>query len=297
MIHNALRIGAKLSANSRDIGREETDLKRSPRKGKSCCLLTNHDEVAYNPRMVVRSGNESIVRYNRGFILTLHVVGWLLILLAVVSLGAVPFQATTWVASLCVGVPSAFTARILFSMARRFSRSFVAIGPEGVRLELLKFTEGKRVAGFVTRYARWTVLQGQSFKWEEIGDITYDSDKGVCRFRARNTMYELTDNDAPSPRTVAKLMAERKGVKLPTQELPVRPRDRLMPRLTQAAIMGGISLPLMGTVAAGAFWMHSHAEGPYFEAEVGALTVLAVLGITLFVTAIALVLIEVTHRL
>lgn len=245
----------------------------------------------------MRSGNESIVRYNRGFILILYVVGWLLIVLAVVFLGAALRGATGWVAPIGVGLPSVFTARILFSMARRFSRSFVAIGPEGVRLVLLKFTAGNRVGGFVTRYARWTLRQEQRFKWEEIGDITYDSDKGVCRFRARNNIYELTDNDAPSPRTVAKLMAERNGVQLPAQELLVPPGKRPMPRLTQAAIMGGISLPLMGAVAAGALWMHSHAEGPYFEAEVGALTLLGVLGITLLLTAIALVSIEVTHRL
>lgn len=242
----------------------------------------------------MESGNESIVRYNRGFILTLHVVGWLLILLAVVFLGAPLWGAGTWVAQLYLGVPSVFTAWMLFSMARRFSRIFVAIGPEGVRLALLNFTPGQRVAGVVTRYGRWTPLQEQRFKWEEIGDITYDSDKGVCRFRARNNIYELTDNDAPSPRTVAKLMAERKGAQLKTQELPSK---RPMPRLTQAAIMGGISLPLMGAVAAGALWMQSQAEGPYFGAEVGALTLLGLLGMTLFITAIALVLIAVTHRL
>ena len=188
------------------------------------------------------------------------------------------------------------TAALLFVTARPFSRSFVAIGPEGVRLELLKFTAGDPV-GLVKRYARWTPQQEQRFKWEEIGDITYDSDKGVCRFRARNYIYELTDNNSPSPRTVAKLMAERLGVQLAAQELLVPPGERPMPRLTQAAIMGGISLPLMGAVAVGEVWINSQAEGPYFDAEFGALTVLGLLGITLFISAIALVVIEVTHRL
>jgi hypothetical protein len=162
----------------------------------------------------------------------------------------------------------------------------VAIGPEGVRLGLLKRTGSKR-----------SLLQEQHFKWEEIEHITYDSDKGVCRFRARNYTYELTDDNSPSPRTVAKLMAERMGVQLPAQELLVPSGKRPVPRLTQAAIMGGISLLLLGAAVAGALWMRSQADGPYTDAEGGALIVLGLLGIILFVSAIVLVIVEVTHRL
>lgn len=256
----------------------------------SFCILTNHDEIQYNPRMVVRSGNENIVRYNRGWTLTLQVVGWLLILGAVVALGGALLGQVGWEMPLYFGGMGVPTAGLLFVTARPFSRSFVAIGPEGVRLGLLKCTAG-------SGYATWTPLQEQRFKWEEVWDITYDGDKGVCRFRAGSHIYELTDNNSPSPRTVAKLMAERKGVQLPAQELLVPTGDRPMPRLTQAAIMGGISIPLMGAVASGALWMHSRGEGPHFEAEFGALTALGLLSISLFVTAIALVVIERTHRL
>jgi len=69
-----------------------------------------------------------------------------------------------------------------------------------------------------------------------------------------------------------------------------------MPRLTQAAIMGGTSLLLMGAAVAGALWMRSQADGPYTNAEGGALIVLGLLGIVLFVSAIVLVIVEVTHR-
>jgi hypothetical protein len=159
----------------------------------------------------------------------------------------------------------------VFSLTGPFSRSFVAIGPEGIRLGLMKRTGSKR-----------STLPEQHFKWEEIEHIAYDSDKGVCRFRARNYSYELTDNNSPSPRTVAKLMAERMGVQLPAQELLVPP---------------GISLLLTGAAVAGALWMRSQADGPFTEAEGGTLIVLGLLGIILFVSAIVLVIVEVTHRL
>jgi hypothetical protein len=236
--------------------------------------------------MVVRSGNESIVRYNRGFTLTLQVVGWVLILLAVGDLWGALLGKVDWSSSLFFWVASVYVVWRVFSLTGPFSRSFVAIGPEGIRLGLMKRTGSKR-----------STLPEQHFKWEEIEHIAYDSDKGVCRFRARNYSYELTDNNSPSPRTVAKLMAERMGVQLPAQELLVPPGKRPVPRLTQAAIMGGISLLLTGAAVAGALWMRSQADGPFTAAEGGTLIVLGLLGIILFVSAIVLVIVEVTHRL
>jgi|HubBroStandDraft_6_1064221.scaffolds.fasta_scaffold623323_1 hypothetical protein len=235
--------------------------------------------------MVVRSGDESIVRYNRGFTLTLHVVGWVLILLALSDLWGALLGKVDWSTSLFFWVASVYVVWRVFSIARPFSRSFVAIGPEGVRLGLMKRTGSKR-----------SPLPEQRFKWQEIGGLTYDSDKGVCRFLACNHTYELSDNNSPSPRTVAKLMAERMGIELPAQELLVPPGKGPMPRLTQAAIMGGTSLLLMGAAVAGALWMRSQADGPYTNAEGGALIVLGLLGIVLFVSAIVLVIVEVTHR-
>ncbi len=138
--------------------------------------------------MIVRSGNETVVRYNRGFILGLQVVGWVLILFAVAALGGALSGEVWWPGAVFFGVPSAYVVWRLFSMARSFSRSFVAIGPEGARLGLLKRTEGK---------AKWSLLREQRFKWEEIGHITYDSDKGVCRFRARDYTYELSPHFSP----------------------------------------------------------------------------------------------------
>ena len=196
--------------------------------------------------MVVRSENESIVRCNRGFIVGLLVLGWVFILIAVVALRGALLGKVTWLVALPFAVTALYLVWRVFSIARSFSRSFVAIGPEGVRLGLLKRTE-----------ATWSPLQEQSFRWEEIGHITYDSDKGICRFRAPDYTYELTDDNSPSPRTVAKLMAERKGVELPAQESLVPRGEKRVPFRTQAAIIGGISLPLLGAAVAGALLMHS----------------------------------------
>src|SRR5580692_9736529 len=147
--------------------------------------------------MIVRPGDESIVRYNRGFTVGLQVLGWVFILMVVVALGAAVLSEVTWLVALFFALPSAYLVWRMFSIALPFSKTFVAVGPEGVRLQLLKRIQGK-----------WSLLPEQRFKWEEIGHITYDSYKGVCRFRACNDGYELTDDDSPSPRTVAKLIAE-----------------------------------------------------------------------------------------
>jgi hypothetical protein len=144
--------------------------------------------------MIVRSGDRSIVRYSRWFILGLYAVGSALILDAAFFL-LLGVYAAHWFA-----VPAALLAPKLYSLARVFSRGFVAIGPEGVRLGLLKN------CGLT-----WVALREQSFPWEEIGDITYDAAHRVCRFQAGNSRYALTYDNSPSPKTVAKLLAERKS--------------------------------------------------------------------------------------
>jgi hypothetical protein len=251
--------------------------------------------VAYNRWMVVKSGNESIVLYNRGFTVTLRVLGWVLSFLALVLFGGALLGQIPWVMPLCFGVLAAFTAGLLLMYAREFSRGFVAFGPEGVRLGLLKFNAGDPY-GFVRRYATWTPLPEQRYKWEEIGNITYDSDKGACRFRARNNTYELTDNNSPSPRTVARLMAERKGVQLPDQESLAPPGERPMPRMKQAKIYFGIGLSAFGGFAAGV-WLASSQPGEIPGAAVGILVTLLIVGIGSIMAATTLVAQERSRRL
>jgi hypothetical protein len=250
--------------------------------------------------MVVRSGNESIVRYDRERIRGYRIGGSLVFLAVVVILvlgwdeaagrsgwghRIIVFAVSAWYA-----VPAAFIALKAYKAGWAFSQGFVAIGPDGVRLHLL------RKEGF-----NLVPLPEQRFKWDEIDDITCYG--GSCRFRAGSHVHTLSDDNSPSPPMVAQLMAERKGVQLPAQVLLVPPGKRPMPRLTQAAIMGGISLPLMGVVVAGGFWIYSHAKGPYYVAGFGDLTLIVVLGLigmlgaTLFLTAIILILIEMNHRL
>jgi hypothetical protein len=244
--------------------------------------------------MVARSGNESIVRYDRERIRGYRIGGSVLFFMAVILLvlaldeaagqsqwghRIIVFASYAWYA-----VPGAFIALKTYQAGRAFSQAFVAIGPDGVRLHLV------RKKGLTC-----VLLPEQRFQWEQIGDITYNG--GFCQFRAGSHLYTLGDNNSPSPPTVAQLMAERKGVQLPAQELLVPPGKRPMPRLSQAAIMSGISLPLIGVVVAGGLWMYRHDKGVYYAAEFGALALIGLLGGILFLTAIILVLIEMNHRL
>jgi len=177
-------------------------------------------------------------------------------------------------------VPSTFLAWNRYKAGRVLSQAFVAIGPDGVRL--------RRRKGVMY------LLPEQRFKWEEIGDIACNG--AVCRFRAGGHLYTLEDANSPSPRTVAQLMAEWKGVGLPDRESTAAPGKRGMPRLTQAAILGGISLVLISIVVAGGLWLYRHTAGPYYEAEFGALGLIGLAGGVLFFTAGTLVFIEINHR-
>jgi hypothetical protein len=174
-------------------------------------------------------------------------------------------------------VPAVFLGLKSFKAGRAFSQAFVAIGPDGVRLHLLR----KKGLTYVP-------LREQCFKWQEIGEVVYDG--RFCRFRAGSQIYTLSDENSPPPLTVAQLMAERKGVQLPSRELAVPPGKKPVPRLTQAAIMGGIGIALLGVVVAAGWWTHSHFagpyDGPYYLAEFIALLVFGVLGLPLLGTAI-----------
>ncbi|HEX4809571.1 MAG TPA: hypothetical protein VH325_11615 [Bryobacteraceae bacterium] len=244
--------------------------------------------------MVVRSGDESIVRYDRervrGYYIGGSVLSLMAVMIVVLSLDdaagqsgwghrIIVFASSAWYA-----VIGAFLALKVYKAGRAFSQAFVAIRPDGVRLHLL------RKKGLTC-----VLLPEQRFKWEDIGDITCNG--GSCRFRVGGHVHTLSNDNSPSPPTVAQLMAERKGVKLPVQESLVPPRKTPMPRLTQAAIMGGISLPMMGIVVAGGLWMYRHDHGPYYEAEFGALALIGLVGGILFLIAITLTVVEMNHRL
>jgi hypothetical protein len=176
----------------------------------------------------------------------------------------------------------------VFKVGRVLSQAFVAIGPKGVTLHLL----AKK--GFT-----YVPLPKQRWTWEEIRDITCDG--RVCRFRVGSHVCTLDDDNSPSPPEVAQLMAERMGVQLPAHELLVPPGKRPMPRMKQAAILGGIGIPLIGVVAAGGWWLYSNApasyDWPYYTVEFLALFVLGLCGFTLSITAIILALTELNHRL
>jgi hypothetical protein len=74
-----------------------------------------------------------------------------------------------------------------------------------------------------------------------------------------------------------------------------------MPRATQAVILFGIGGALITVVAAGGWYLYSHAPGsydwPYYKAEFLAILVFGTLGITLLGTGITLGLMELNHRL
>ncbi len=91
-------------------------------------------------------------------------------------------------------------------------------------------------------------------------------DPGIPRLAAELAVYVLSDDSSPSPPAVAQLMAERIG-RAVSSPRNCRPWDgkRPMPRLTQAAIAGGISLVSIGVVVAGGFWLYGHT--PYYVAE------------------------------
>jgi hypothetical protein len=163
-----------------------------------------------------------------------------------------------------IGVVGAYFGLEGYKSGTAFSRAFVVIGPDGLRLQL------------VTKGFPFKLLPEQRFKWEEIGHIACG--RGICGFRAGSQVYELNGFNSPSPTTVAQLMAERKDVQLSAQELLI-PLGPKLPSLTKSAKMGGIGLALIGAVAAGGFWLYRHQNGPHYVAEFITLFVLGFLGL------------------
>ncbi len=243
--------------------------------------------------MIVRSGNESIVRVDRERIRGYRIGGSVVFFLALANLAIGLDEAAGYSRwgnrILAFGryaiymVPAAILSIQVFKVGRVLSQAFVAIGPQGVTLRLLT----RKVYTFVPR-------PEQRLTWEEIRDLTCDG--RVCRFRAGSQVYKLDDDNSPSPPEVAQLMAERMGVQLPAQALA--PPSK---RLKQAGILGGIGIAMMGVVAAGGWWLFSHAPAsynwPYYKAEFLALLVLGFVAITLAGTAVILGLMELNHRL
>jgi hypothetical protein len=249
--------------------------------------------------MVVRSGNESIVRFEREGIRGYFIGAWVLFFLAVATLAigldeaadysrwghrilAFALSKYVW-----AGVGGAWAALRVYKNGLALSQAFVAVGPDGVRLRLLKDIKS----------IKYVLRPEQRFEWGDIGKITCD--RGSCLFWAGSSLYTLHEN-SPSPPTVAQLMAEWKGVQLPAQESLEPPGIRAM-RLKKAAKLGGIGIALMGTVAAGGWWVFSHAPAsynwPFYKAEFLVLLVFGTLGFSLFLTGITLAVIESNRRL
>lgn len=244
--------------------------------------------------MVERSGNETIVRFDRERIRGYRIGGLVVFFIALTLLAIGLDEATggshlgytanpvSIIRALILSAIAAYIGVKGYKSGTAFSHAFVAIAPEGVRLQLL------------TKVFPFQLLPEKRFRWDEIGDIACN--KGLCRFRAGGRVYELSNYNSPSPTTVAQLMAESKGVHLPAQAL-VAPPGPKMPSLTQTAIMGGAGLALIGAVAAGGLWLYRHQNTPHYVPEFLALAVVGFFGLFLAGTAIVFFLIELNHRL
>jgi hypothetical protein len=172
--------------------------------------------ASYNRRMaVVISGDEAIVRYSRGLVGTYYALagasGIIAVLCLMVALGRAvetgPWANKLWpVVSWMAGALSfAMMAIQVYSMARTYGRTQVAVGPSGLRMQL-PGADGDLLS----------IGQERRFQWSEIADITYEHNlrKKICRFTAGEYIFTLTQNNCPFPETVAQLMAEKKGVAL-----------------------------------------------------------------------------------
>jgi hypothetical protein len=252
--------------------------------------------------MVLISGDENIVRFDRARIRGYYIFGSVMLFLALVAVALAVDQAVddsriahtdrtnitvlllvlVQYSAICI-VPLMYLGLKAYQAGRAFSQGFVAIGPEEVRLRLV-----------IKRWLDCVVVPEQRFKWEVIEDLTC---KGkVCRFRAGSRVYTLSEECSPSPPTVAQLMATTMRVQLPSHELPLPPGKKATTRLTQAAISGGISLVLIGVFVSGGFWVYGRVGGPYYALEFFSLVVLGTLALIFFGTAIVLLVLEVNHR-
>jgi hypothetical protein len=169
---------------------------------------------------VVAAGNETIVRYSLWLIAVYYLLVFGCAVIAALSLLVALGEAVgagSWkdkclgVLGWLVGAASfALMAIQVYTMGRAYRQTWVAIGPAGVRMRLPR-ADGDLLA----------IGKEQHVSWDEISDITYQGDwrRRVCQFRGGDYLYTLTPNNCPSPQKVAKLLAERKGVPLMTNQV------------------------------------------------------------------------------
>ncbi|HTX34977.1 MAG TPA: hypothetical protein VME43_08145 [Bryobacteraceae bacterium] len=246
--------------------------------------------------MVVKSGDESIVRFDRERGRGYAIGAWVLLLIALgnMAVGLDDARAyhrwknriLAWALSSSVwfGAPAAWAAWKAFQSSRVLSQAFVAIGPDGVKLHLVKWSVAK---------IQYLPLPEQRFTWEEIQQVHWVGDS--CNYWVRGQPYTLTDENSPSPRTVAQLMAERKRV--PNEVPALAPSGKKSTRQAQAVKLGASGIALAGGVAAGGFWLYGRVGAPYYTAGFFILLLMGALSFTLFFTAVFLAVVELNHRL
>ena len=155
---------------------------------------------------------ETFVRYNRWAVSAIRISGRFMLVGAAGIVVGVVLLAIAIAGPKDTVLPEIVTQAVLYvwvitvvglklcGIAHVFPQAYVAAGPGGVRFCLLDKN------GLV-----WTPLPEQRFSWEQISGISYDRSRRVCRFRAGNQDYTLSDFNSPSPPTVANLLLEWKG--------------------------------------------------------------------------------------
>lgn len=169
---------------------------------------------------VVISGDETIVRYSRGLVGTHYALvgaSGIIAVLFLVNALSTAVETGAWAHKLWP-VVSWMAGALSFSMmaiqvyktARAHARTYVAIGPVGVRMQL----PGSQLPGLGGDLLE--IGKERRFQWSEIAEITCEHKlrKSICRFTAGEYIYTLTQNNCPSPATIARLMAEKKGLPL-----------------------------------------------------------------------------------
>lgn len=159
---------------------------------------------------VVTSGSETIVRYSLGLIGIYYVLvggSWIICACSLMVALGTALESGSWIAKTFAVVSWVGGALMfglmaiqLYSTARQYRHTYVAIGPEGLRIKL----------------PHSNVHEERRYQWTEIAGLTYEHNlrKRICRFTGGDFRYTLTQNNCPSPGKVAQLIAERKGVPL-----------------------------------------------------------------------------------
>jgi hypothetical protein len=155
----------------------------------------------YNRRMAIaRPEGETIVRFSRSW-RYVRAVCWAVVavflLFATLGFAVQPSDWKTEVGAglgcLASGLFAGFIAYWLFRRARVYAGARVAVGPGGVRMQLVNY-DGSVAWG-----------EGEvAFRWEDIGEVRLENMD--CKFTARGHSYTLTRKNCPSPVTVARLL-------------------------------------------------------------------------------------------